>query len=113
MKKRYYILITAIVAVVFLIGMIFNIGVLKEFYTAVFASMISSNVLILAALVGFVFVGTKRYWLIVTGSAVVASIFIQMVMVGNGFVVDLIVARIIGFMGVVFIMNMVRDFMRK
>ena len=112
-KKRNYIAILAVVTAVFLVGVLFDIHVIREFYLAVFAHMTASDVIIIAALVGFVFVGNKHYWLIVLGSAVVASIFIQLVLVGNGFVGYLILTRIVAFIAIVFALNCAKIFINK
>lgn len=112
-KKRNYVFILAVVTAVFLIGILFNVRAIREFYISTLAHMTAPTVIISAALVGFVFIGNKNYWLIVLGSAVIVSLFIQLVIVGNGFVGSLILTRIVAFVSLVFIMNFVKVFVNK
>lgn len=112
-KRRNYVMILAVIAAVLLIGILLNIRGIKDFYIAVLGHMTASEVIICAALVGFVFIGNKNYWLIVLGSAFVVSIFIQLVIVGNGFMGYIIFTRICAFVALVYAMNFVKIFVNK
>lgn len=112
-KRRNYVIILATITAIFLIGILLNIKGIKGFYIATLAQMTVPEVIISAALVGFVFIGNKNYWLIVLGCAVIVSILIQLFLVGNGFVGYLILTRICAFIALVYAMNFVKIFVNK
>lgn len=113
-KRRNYIWTAIVIAIVFMVGVIFNIKGIRSFYASVFlAHLTTLEVIIPAALAGFVFLGNKNYWLIVLGCALLVSIFIQLVVVGNGFVTYVILARAAAFMMVVYILNFIKVFTNR
>lgn len=112
-KRRNYIYIAIAIAAVFLAAIIFNIREIRDFYVATLAHMTSPIVIVAAALVGFVFLGKKNYWTVVVVSAIVVSVFVQLIMVGNGFVTTMIFARACAFIAIVYIMNFVKILLNK
>ncbi|MDR1694316.1 MAG: hypothetical protein LBR70_03890 [Lactobacillaceae bacterium] len=112
-KRRNYMYALIAVLAVFLVGVIFNIRSIREFYLAALAHATAIEVIVSAAIVGFVFLGNRYYWIIVVGCALVISIIIQLFLVGNGFITSLIMARACAFIGIVYIMNFVKLFINK
>lgn len=104
-KKRMYVYILMAIAILFAVGLVFNIRSIKEFYINSFAHMTNIWVFIPAAVVAFVFIDNKNYWAIVCGCGIIASILIQLLIVKNGFPIWVILTRTVAFIGIVFAMN--------
>ncbi|MDD4556744.1 MAG: hypothetical protein PHE89_05425 [Alphaproteobacteria bacterium] len=111
-KRRNYLTILSVVGLIFLCGIVFNVRGIRDFYVAMFAHMSNIWVLAPAALVAFIFIDNKNYWMIVLGLAVVDSLAVQ-IYVGNGFPIMLLISRVCAFVGIVFLMNMTKVFMSK
>ncbi|MFV0627127.1 MAG: hypothetical protein ACK5N8_07250 [Alphaproteobacteria bacterium] len=111
-KRRSYLTILTAIGLIFLFGVIFNSRTIKEFYVAILAQMSVIWVLAPAALVAFIFIDNKNYWMIVLGCAVFVAFAVQ-VYIGNGFPMMLILARACAFVGIVFLMNLTKVFMSK
>ena len=111
-KRRSYLTILTAIGLIFLCGVFFNSKGIKDFYIAILAQMSVICVLAPAALVAFIFIDNKNYWLIVLGFAVFIGVAVQ-VYVGNGFPMMLILARTSAFVGIVFLMNLTKVFMSK
>ena len=110
-KSYFTILIAAILIIA--AGYIMNIGTIKHF-TGLCLSFAGNNVLaVSAAVCAFIFLGNKNYWFVIAGCAIAAALIIQFVIVGHGAGLVTILARIVTFMAIVFLMNLIKLIINK
>lgn len=111
--KRMYVYSATVIGLIFLIALFFKIGTITQFYANTIFHMTDIWVFIPAAAIAFVFLNNKHYWLIAAGSAVVASIAIQLFVVKSGFPLGVIFPRAVAFFAIVYVMNFARVMLNK
>ncbi len=112
-KTKIYFTILAAIVIVVAIGYIMNINAITYFFNLCLGFAGQNILSVSAAVCAFVFLGNKNYWLIMFGCAVVASLLIQVVIVGQNAGIVVLAARTATFLAIVFLMNFVKLLINK
>lgn len=113
MKKKSALYILAGIICLIFAAFIFNIPVLKNLANNLFRMLENPYILISAVVCAFIFIGAKKYWLIIAGCAIIASIVIQFVVIGGYGSLYLIAVRALAFITVVYLLNLVKAIFTK
>lgn len=111
-KTRYYFTILIIAVAVAAAGYILNIAAIKSFVSVCLNSASNNILSVSAAVCTFIFLGNKNYWSLLTVCAILASLAVQLLSSGGvGLMTTL--AQTICFLGIAFLMNLVRVIVNK
>lgn len=113
MKKKTALYILASIICLIFVAFVFNIPIVKNLANNLFMMLKTPYILISAAVCAFIFIGTKKYWLIIAGCAIIASIIIQFVVIGGYGSIYLVAVRALAFITVVYILNLVKAIFTK
>jgi hypothetical protein len=112
-KTQTYFTILAAAVLIVAAGYIMNIGAVKSFSNLCLGFAQNNLLSVTAAVCAFVFLGRGNYWLLMTLCAVVTAVVIQMLILGQGAALEPLLARTVTFLGIVFLMNLVRLLINK
>ena len=89
-------------------GYILHIKIIQSLCAACLVYIQNPILPVTAAVCGFLFCGNKNYWLIIAGCAIVTAVVLQYLIVGHGTTMFLILSRMLTFLIVVFLMNLLK-----
>lgn len=89
-------------------GYILHIKIIQSLCAACLVYIQNPILPVTAAVCGFLFYGSKNYWLIITGCAIITAVILQYAIVGQGTTMLLFISRVLTFMIVVFLMNLLK-----
>lgn len=107
-KKSSYLYFLATIIILIAAAFALNISVIKTLTHSVLTMATSPWVCAVAAISAFIFTGNKHYWLINTAAAVIAAIAIQFFIIGGSLVLMIILARVLAFLAIVYILNLLK-----
>ncbi len=110
-KKNLYLLILAAVAVVVAAGYVLKIGEIKSLASNIGHTMVSLYILVPALVCGL-FLGKKNYWATMLGCGLICAVVVQY-LVSKNFGINPIAIKTIAFLGVVYLLNLVRILIGK
>lgn len=110
--KTYFGILIAVVSII-AVGYILNIGQITSFTNLCLKYAGNNVIAVSAAVCAFIFLGCKNYWFVLAGSAVVAALLLQFVVNGHGAGLTASLAQITAFLGIAFLMNLIKLVVNK
>lgn len=107
-KTQTYFIILAIAIITVGLGYFLHIKTIIGLCSACLTYMKNPILPVTAAACAFIFYGSKNYWLIMAGCAVITAMTMQFIIVGQGTTVFLLASRTLAFLTVVYLMNLVK-----
>lgn len=110
--KTYFSILIAVVAIV-AVGYIMNIGQITSFMNLCLKYAGNNIIAVSSAVCAFIFLGNKNYWFILLGCAIAAALLLQFVVNGHGAGLTATLAQVTTFLGIAFLMNLIKLVVNK
>lgn len=112
-KKSTYLYFLAVAAIIIAAAFVLNISVIKSAVRSVLTMIANPWVCTAGAVSAFIFTGSKYYWLINIAAALIVSLIIQFLVLNAAFAPYAVLMRALAFLGIVYILNLIRILFTK
>ena len=112
-KKQTYLFLLAMGAIIIFIGKFMHFSNINMVVNNTWTWMQSPYIFIPAAICAFVFMSNKKYWLINTGIALIASLVVQYLVLNGGGTLFTILIRAFAYLVIVYLLNLIKIILDK
>ena len=112
-RKQTYLFIFAMGLIIIFIGRFMYFNNINMVVNSTWTWMQSPYIFVPAAICAFIFMSNKKYWLINTGIALIASLAVQYLILSGGGTLYTILTRAFAYIVIVYLLNLIKIILDK